>query len=210
VKARIGAYGIALVVTAGAILLRLLLDPILGDTLPLVTLFGAVAAAVWFGGYGPAAVPTVLGYVACAFLFIEPRGALGLNLSRNLIGFIAYLITCAIIVALGETARRGRSRLSVNLAERNRMHEALLAHEQELRDIGRRKDEFLALLAHELRNPLAPIRNSLAILNTADSGGDKSRLAREMMGRSARSDGTVDRRSHGREPHDTRHAGTPT
>ena len=36
--------------------------------------------------------------------------------------------------------------------------------EQALRDADRRKDEFLATLAHELRNPLAPICNSLHIL----------------------------------------------
>ena len=39
--------------------------------------------------------------------------------------------------------------------------------EQELREAGRRKDEFLATLAHELRNPLAPIRNSLTLLEIA-------------------------------------------
>ena len=39
--------------------------------------------------------------------------------------------------------------------------------EQELREANRRKDEFLATLAHELRNPLAPIRNSLHILRLA-------------------------------------------
>jgi len=37
--------------------------------------------------------------------------------------------------------------------------------EKALREADRRKDEFLAMLAHELRNPLAPIRNSLHILN---------------------------------------------
>ena len=41
-----------------------------------------------------------------------------------------------------------------------------------LRDADRRKDEFLAMLAHELRNPLAPIRNSLHILDL--QGGDWS------------------------------------
>jgi len=35
--------------------------------------------------------------------------------------------------------------------------------ERELRDVDRRKDEFIATLAHELRNPLGPIRNSIAI-----------------------------------------------
>ena len=35
---------------------------------------------------------------------------------------------------------------------------------EQLRDADRRKDEFLAVLAHELRNPLAPIRNALQII----------------------------------------------
>ena len=38
----------------------------------------------------------------------------------------------------------------------------------ELREADRRKDEFLAMLAHELRNPLAPIRNAVEILKTED------------------------------------------
>ena len=41
----------------------------------------------------------------------------------------------------------------------------------ELRDSDRRKDEFLAMLAHELRNPLAPVRNALHLVRaTADDG----------------------------------------
>ncbi len=39
--------------------------------------------------------------------------------------------------------------------------------EQALKEADRRKDEFLAILAHELRNPLAPIRNSLEVLKLA-------------------------------------------
>jgi PAS domain S-box-containing protein len=42
--------------------------------------------------------------------------------------------------------------------------------ETALREIDRRKDEFLATLAHELRNPLAPLRNCLQILRMVDSG----------------------------------------
>jgi PAS domain S-box-containing protein len=43
-------------------------------------------------------------------------------------------------------------------------HERLAAAEEALRDSDRRKNEFLAMLAHELRNPLAPMRNAVAIL----------------------------------------------
>lgn len=40
----------------------------------------------------------------------------------------------------------------------------IAAQRDELREADRRKDEFLATLAHELRNPLAPIRNGLEVL----------------------------------------------
>src|SRR5206468_2591570 len=55
-----------------------------------------------------------------------------------------------------------------------------------LQEAGHRKDEFLAMLAHELRNPLAPIRNGMEILR--QRGGD-ARLVeqvREMIDRQAR------------------------
>ncbi|MDQ6611771.1 MAG: hybrid sensor histidine kinase/response regulator, partial [Gemmatimonadota bacterium] len=45
----------------------------------------------------------------------------------------------------------------------------LRSREQELRNNDRKKDEFLATLAHELRNPLAPISNGLAILHVTDN-----------------------------------------
>jgi signal transduction histidine kinase/ActR/RegA family two-component response regulator len=50
------------------------------------------------------------------------------------------------------------------------------ADKQALREADRRKDEFLATLAHELRNPLAPVRNSLHILRLA--GSDDATVAR--------------------------------
>jgi PAS domain S-box-containing protein len=47
--------------------------------------------------------------------------------------------------------------------ELRRTQEALQASERELREADRRKDEFVATLAHELRNPLAPIRNAVHV-----------------------------------------------
>lgn len=52
-----------------------------------------------------------------------------------------------------------------------------------LRDADRRKDEFLAMLAHELRNPLAPIRNGLQILNLAETNRGMQTRTREMIDR---------------------------
>ena len=102
------AYCAALAAVVAAILLRWLFDPLMGDTLPLVTLFGAVAIAVWLGGYRPAVLAAVIGYVACAYLFIEPRGRLGLDVPQNAVGLLAYLFTCAVIVGFAEAMRRAQ------------------------------------------------------------------------------------------------------
>ena len=66
------------------------------------------------------------------------------------------------------------------LAEADRRKEELLAS---LRDADRRKDEFLATLAHELRNPLAPIRNSLQILKMPRVDAATVQQTRAMMER---------------------------
>lgn len=55
--------------------------------------------------------------------------------------------------------------------------------EEALREADARKDEFLATLAHELRNPLAPLRNALAILRSADGHSPGAVRARELMER---------------------------
>jgi PAS domain S-box-containing protein len=55
--------------------------------------------------------------------------------------------------------------------------------EETLREADRRKDEFLALLAHELRNPLAPLRNGLQIMRLAQGNETAVARARDMMER---------------------------
>src|SRR5260370_37255673 len=59
----------------------------------------------------------------------------------------------------GETAVIGG--MAIDITDRLRAEEAL-------KEANRRKDEFLATLAHELRNPLAPIRNALQVLKQPD------------------------------------------
>ncbi len=55
--------------------------------------------------------------------------------------------------------------------------------EQALRDADRRKDEFLAMLAHELRNPLAPIRTAVEVLKIQDADIPPLRRVRDILDR---------------------------
>ncbi len=57
------------------------------------------------------------------------------------------------------------------------------AAEQALRDADRHKDEFLAVLSHELRNPLAPIVAGLHVMERSEPGGPEFRRARAIVGR---------------------------
>jgi signal transduction histidine kinase len=55
--------------------------------------------------------------------------------------------------------------------------------EEELQDANRRKDEFLAMLSHELRNPLAPIRNAVEVMRRLAPPDAKLTMAREVIDR---------------------------
>ena len=70
---------------------------------------------------------------------------------------------------------RQRQQISVQRDE-------LQAHSNALEEADRRKDEFLATLAHELRNPLAPLRNGLDILRRSPDREDAGQI-RDMMSR---------------------------
>jgi PAS domain S-box-containing protein len=105
-------YATGLIAVAVAVLLRWVLDPLMGDALPLVTVFGAVAAAVWLGGYRVAIPVALIGYAACHYLFIAPRHHFNVSDVANLVGLVAYLFTCSLIIVFGEAARVGKRRVT--------------------------------------------------------------------------------------------------
>ena len=69
--------------------------------------------------------------------------------------------------------------LQVEIAERRQA-------EARLEEAARRKDEFLAMLAHELRNPLAPIRNAVELIRAAEPAGTRVRWAADVTDRQVR------------------------
>jgi PAS domain S-box-containing protein len=68
--------------------------------------------------------------------------------------------------AIGDkgSVARGIAGVAIDITERVRAEERLRVATEQLIEADRRKDEFIAMLAHELRNPLAPIRNAVHVL----------------------------------------------
>jgi PAS domain S-box-containing protein len=77
----------------------------------------------------------------------------------------------------------GISKIARDITERRRVEKALRESEEALRAADDRKNEFLATLAHELRNPLAPIRNSLNILRMTSTDDPSVARVQEMLER---------------------------
>ncbi len=153
----VAAYGGALAAVLAAVLLRWLLTPWLGDSVPYITLLGAIAVAVWIGGWRPALVAAAVGYGLIESMFLQsPASPLPTSLA-DWIQFVLFTISIGLIIGLGEGMRRARDMYrgsELELRERAGQLQRADAH----------KRQFLAVLSHELRNPLAPLRNGLALL----------------------------------------------
>jgi PAS domain S-box-containing protein len=138
--------------------------------------------------------PEIVGEITDEMLVQAAKDERHLSLIRML-GLKSYL--CVPLVVSGNplgvltfaTAESGRRYRNADLALATDLaHRAAVAIEntqlyQALREADRRKDEFLATLAHELRNPLAPIRNSLQILKMPRLDAATIERSRDMMER---------------------------
>ena len=111
-KNLIARYSLALLATAIALVLRLLLAPLLGNTNPYHTVWAAVVFSAWYCGLGPSILSVIAGAVGVSYLFLEPHQSFSLQDSADLFGIAGFVILSGFIVALGEVNRRSQSATS--------------------------------------------------------------------------------------------------
>src|SRR5262245_24445186 len=95
-RANYSAYLVSLGTVVLATVLRIGLDPVLGDHHPFTLYFGSVAIAAWYGGFGPAVMAIVLSYFSADWFFITPRFQINFpreNLDEFL-ALLAFLFSC--------------------------------------------------------------------------------------------------------------------
>jgi signal transduction histidine kinase/CheY-like chemotaxis protein len=174
--AGVAAYGGAVAVTLAAFHLRWVLDPWLGLAVPYATLYGAVAISVWFGGLGPAVLAMVVGYAMSNVRYTSPTGELSINGPPDAIGLALFALSASLIIVLGEAMRRARDRYRASEVE-------LKERAAQLQRADAKKSQFLAVLSHELRNPLAPLRNGLTLLRMQQRQDAATAETHDMMDR---------------------------
>src|SRR4051794_12550893 len=66
-------YGVAVLVTAAALLVRGVLDPYLGNYTPFISMFPTVALLAAYVGLGPSILSVILGLIGVTYWFVSPR-----------------------------------------------------------------------------------------------------------------------------------------
>lgn len=111
----------------------------------------ATAFVAWRCGTTPALLTTIGGAFLGTWFFEDPRGTLAWPLGGS---HVALSVSLAIGIATAVFC----GSLRQTAMENARLY-------RHAREADARKDEFLAMLAHELRNPLSPLRNALYLLD---------------------------------------------
>src|ERR1700754_3445263 len=91
-------YVNALAIAVVAVALRWWLIPMVGPDAPYATILGAVALAVWMGGWGPAVLTSVVGLIGTALVISGPLGTLPVDRVHTFVGLALYTSTCALII----------------------------------------------------------------------------------------------------------------
>lgn len=90
-KPALNRYGVAVLLTAIAIAVRLRLTSVLGTDVPFILFFPTVTLCAWYGGFGPGLVATALSALAALFLYIEPLHSLSLSNPRDIIPLALFI-----------------------------------------------------------------------------------------------------------------------
>ena len=98
----------AIVCLGTALALRYFLNATIGNALPVVTVFGATAAAQWYGGRYAAISVALLGLVGCVLMLSPADGRTRVDEVGGVLGIGAFLFTSVVIIVFGEVARAAR------------------------------------------------------------------------------------------------------
>ena len=160
------AYLVSLVTVAVATLAALPAYPAAND-FPALLLLAAVAISASVGGYGPAIVSTLAGFLLLDFFFENPPYSFTISDVGTPLDLIAFLFVAVLLGTLNARLRAARQHASAARAEA----EAAL----------RTRDEALATVSHDLRTPLTAIKTSVSTLrNPGTPLADGTRL--ELLG----------------------------
>jgi signal transduction histidine kinase/CheY-like chemotaxis protein len=176
-------YLIACGATAGVAVIRLAVSDIVGNFAPIVSFTIAIVIAAWYGGLRPGLLATALSLLAADYLYVPHHRTFRIETVSGGVALGVLAFSGVLISLLCESLHGTRRRLEAEQGNLRHSIELQRQMREELAESDRRKDEFLATLAHELRNPLAPVRNAIHILRARLPPTPELQWARDVIDR---------------------------
>jgi signal transduction histidine kinase len=178
-------YTVALSGLVVALLVCQVLSPFLGNDVPYIVLFPAVAFAAWYAGLGPSVLTVALALAGAKYWFIPPLHSLRIPGTGYVLGSLAFLFASGVVVAMGEERRRDNEKLrraQGELEEKVRERTAELdSANQSLRDLSARllesQDDERRRIARELHDSVGQTMVALT-MNLSTAREDIERLTK--------------------------------
>jgi len=101
-------YGVAVLAPLVALLLRLALDPLLGNVAPFLVFVAAVMVSGWYGGWETGLLSTVLSAACATYFLVGPRFSLAIDSPANWVQLSLFLVIGVFISALNGALKRSQ------------------------------------------------------------------------------------------------------
>jgi signal transduction histidine kinase len=170
-KSNVAPYAMALLATVVGLFVRRGLNPFLGDYVPYVTVFPAIAFCAWYCGVGPSILSVSFSVAGVKYWVVPSVGSPYLSNTAQSIGVLLFLVASGVVVYVGETRRREDERMrreQSSLEERVQERTAALdSANQNLRALSARllqlQDEERRRFARELHDSVGQLLTGLTL-----------------------------------------------
>jgi len=150
----------------------MLVDLLPAHGFPFLSFFPAVLLAAYVVGIGPGLLVALLSTCSAWAFFMSPRVAASTMPQSDIIALVFFAVILIVDCLVIERMNLAMRRLHATSMKLQISEDALVRRQAQLSEADRQKDVFMAMLAHELRNPLAPIISAaqlLTIRSTSDA-----------------------------------------
>jgi signal transduction histidine kinase len=176
---RASRYGLALLATALVLVLRGVLDPVIGGYIPYLAVLPAVLFAARCCGWGPSLLVILVAFLGEQYWFIPPVHSLRIVGAAERTGTLVYFFVCFTIIIFAETSRRAMAKLAVTTGKLRQASEELGRSYGELELRVAKRTSQLQQKNDELINQAEVVRElSGRLLQMQDE--ERRRIAREL------------------------------